>query len=345
MQRLFAALLAVIGLDVVYAAPAVRDLKLKSFSTLVVFGDSYTDQGVYQYRPSADGTVGTPKTVASTGGRVWPQYVKQYAGVTLYDYAVSGAVCDSVFSPSKRNGVKQDQIPAFLTDNQYISNSTGQRALNNPSDETVYAIWIGTNDLGNRAFFTDLEPRGLTITDYIDCVYEQLDRLHAIGARNFVLMNIAPLNLSPQYALPENSGVASSVFWTDKSQYNANITQTSEKMRQYSNLINAVYDFQTPYQVKIANRYPGSSFAIFDVHSLMSDIWSSPSLYLNGTEPLNVTGYITQCAKSTCASLPSRDSYMWYDELHPSEQTDRIIAQEFVNVVKGEGKWSKYWSD
>jgi hypothetical protein len=36
---------------------------------------------------------------------------------------------------------------------------------------------------------------------------------------------------------------------------------------------------------------------------------------------------------------------MWYDELHPSEQTDRVIAREFVDVVKGKSKWATYWSD
>jgi hypothetical protein len=35
---------------------------------------------------------------------------------------------------------------------------------------------------------------------------------------------------------------------------------------------------------------------------------------------------------------------MWYDELHPSEQTDRVIAREFVDVVKGGSKWATYWS-
>jgi hypothetical protein len=34
---------------------------------------------------------------------------------------------------------------------------------------------------------------------------------------------------------------------------------------------------------------------------------------------------------------------MWYDELHPSEQTDKAIAREFVNVVKGASKYATYW--
>jgi phospholipase/lecithinase/hemolysin len=195
--------------------------------------------------------------------------VQQYTNVSLYDYAVSGAVCSSTFSSSKRSGIKEDQIPAFLTDNAFVSNVTLKPALSNPPEETVYAIWIGTNDLGSAVFFTEKQPRTLTIMDYVSCVYDQLDRLYAIGARKFVLMNIAPLDLTPQYALPENGGLINAQYWKDKSSYNANLTQNSEKMREYVALVNAVYDAQTPKYVKISNRYPKSSFAVFDIHSLV----------------------------------------------------------------------------
>jgi hypothetical protein len=69
-----------------------------------------------------------------------------------------------------------------------------------------------------------------------------------------------------------------------------------------------------------------------------------PSAYLNGTAPLNVTGYVNQPAgNGTYMNAPSPDSFLWYDELHPSEQTDRVIAREFVNVVKGSSHWATYW--
>lgn len=164
--------------------------------------------------------------------------------------------------------MKQDQIPTFLADNQYV-NSIGQRALYNPSPQTVYVIWIGTNDLGNGVFLTESQPKGMPITNYTDCVFEQLDRLYAIGARRFVVMNIAPLDLSPQYALPENGGVTAPRYWKDKIQYNSNLTQISEKMRQYSTLVNAIYEYQIPYELKVTNRYAKSEFVLFDVHSLV----------------------------------------------------------------------------
>lgn len=170
-----------------------------------------------------------------------------------------------------RNGIDQNQLPAFLADNAYVSNTTGQPALINPSDETVYAVWIGTNDIGNGGFLAEAQqPNTLALTSYIDCVFEQFDRLYEIGARNFVLMNLAALDLSPQYALPQNGGVSSSQFWLDKSTYDANITRSSEKMREYSTLANAVYEYRLPYEVQITKRYPDSWFALFDVHSLVS---------------------------------------------------------------------------
>lgn len=33
-----------------------------------------------------------------------------------------------------------------------------------------------------------------------------------------------------------------------------------------------------------------------------------------------------------------------YDELHPTQQTERVIAREFVDVVEGSSKWATYWS-
>jgi hypothetical protein len=74
----------------------------------------------------------------------------------------------------------------------------------------------------------------------------------------------------------------------------------------------------------------------------MTDIWENPGNYLNGTVPHNVTSSVYQCGDA-CAASEVRDSYMWYDELHPSEQTDRIVAREFVNVVRGETKWARFW--
>ena len=173
---------------------------------------------------------------------------------------------------SNRAGINQTQVPTFLDDHRWTSNVTHLPALHNPPSETVYAVWIGTNDLGNAGWLTESQqPRGLPLTYETDCVFAQLDRLYEdAGARSFVVMNLAPLELLPQYALPELGGVEVSRFWQDKLAYNDNMTQIAEKMRQYRTMVNAVYEWQTPYLVKLTDRYPDSAFAVFDVYSLVS---------------------------------------------------------------------------
>jgi hypothetical protein len=192
---------------------------------------------------------------------------------------VSGAVCDATHALNQRNGILQNQIPTFLSNRGAVNPKTGKKALNIPKSETAYAVWIGTNDLGNGVFLAERQPKGVPVTAYIDCVYAQLDTLYENGARHFVVMNAGPLDLIPQYALPENDGVEVSRFWTDKLSYNANITQTSEKMRSFVSFTNEIYNYKTSFEVLVAKRYRGSTFALFDTHALVSWISNTQLSY------------------------------------------------------------------
>ncbi|KXT07508.1 hypothetical protein AC579_2173 [Pseudocercospora musae] len=327
---------------------------LKKFTTLVAFGDSYTDDSRLNYFSEHDGQappvawVNPANYHAADGGRPWPQYVKQYTGINLYNYAVSGAVCSNNITPRSFSlinapfpAVEQYEIPAYIADSQ------SQNFLVAPQDETVYSMWIGTNDLGNSAFITDSQVEGTNIVNYTDCVYAQLRRIYEHGGRYFVLQNVAPLNLAPLYATPENGGVGAgpgNQYWHDKP---SNLTQISYRMQEQVVTVNRIYDVQTPFEVLVKKSMPEARVVVMDMHALISDIYHDPSSYLNGTAPLNVTGYVNSHCNATgqaCTPDPNPDSFLWYDALHPSEQTERIIAREFVDVVAGGSKWATYWS-
>ena len=116
--------------------------------------------------------------------------------------------------------VLEDQLPSFVADVQFETLYTNRTA-----DNTVYALWIGTNDLGYGAFLTDSQAPGVSescsqggtstwlgtdvvqtnITSYIDCVWSVFDTIYATGGRRFVLLNTAPLQLAPLY-VPQSSG-------------------------------------------------------------------------------------------------------------------------------------------
>lgn len=245
------------------------------------------------------------------------------------------------------------EIPAFQADlhSQRI-NATPAEALFTPSlttQSSVYALWIGTNDLGVWAFLTDSQIAGKTLSDYTSCVYQVFDALYAAGGRTFVLMNTAPLHLAPLYANSTLHGVGANQYWPTKP---SNHTQIAETMHEYTSTVNSVFRYQTAFELLVAHRYPDAHFALFDTYSLLSDVYDAPTLYLNGSgvggAGQSVWGYDyhcnvnqTVCVKQDNGTNP--DGFMWYDELHPSEQTDRVIARNFIQVLNGTSKYATYY--
>ncbi|KAF2113362.1 hypothetical protein BDV96DRAFT_648327 [Lophiotrema nucula] len=331
---------------------------LKDVKNIVSFGDSYTDENRLGYFINHNGSappVGWEQPVGlntASGGLSWPRWASIYSNTTLYNYAVSGAVCSNRISPrffASINAPFPDiagyELPAFIADSKYVSPNGTKFFAGTPKD-TVYAIWIGTNDLGNNAFLTDAQIPGKTLVDFVDCVYSTIAGLYANGGRYFVLLNLAPLQLLPQYATPAHGGLAATQYFPDKP---ANITEVSYRIWESVATVNDVYKYRTPFEVDISDQYENIHIANFDVNQLITDVYNQPEGYLNGTAPANVTGYINHCdlkgqncVKQGGGDKAVADSYLWYDELHPSEQTDRIIAKEFVKVVGGESKYASY---
>ena len=277
------------------------------FSSLITFGDSYTDENRLNYffehagaapppgtlLPEVTFPQSTPETSADmfqslstpSGGRTWPRYVIQYTGaeingafdphLTLYDYAVSGAVCSNELTPRFFSSLNADfpsvvdyEIPAFLADETAVRNGTSEAYFMpglTPSD-AVYTMWIGTNDVGVNAFLTDSQVPGVILSNYTDCVFSAFDSLYANGGRYFVLFNLAPLYLAPLYANDTEGGVGPGHAWPDKPD---NHTAIAEQMKEYVTTLNDVYKYQLPYELLVAKRYPGVNFALFDVYSLV----------------------------------------------------------------------------
>jgi hypothetical protein len=123
-----------------------------------------------------------------------------YSGVKLYDYAVSGAVCSNKMIYRYIASINQPfpdvlgyEAPAFVADAHYVNASTGTNTLftDKRPDNSVYSMWIGTNDLGVGALLTDNQTPGTNITTFTECVFQAFDLIYAAGARYFVLMNTA----------------------------------------------------------------------------------------------------------------------------------------------------------
>ncbi|KAM7199893.1 GDSL lipase/esterase [Naviculisporaceae sp. PSN 640] len=326
----------------------------RKFDTLVTFGDSYTDNGRLGYYINngtpPPGVYHTPTNVTASGGLTWAQFASQSAGANLVDYAVSGATCSNKiverwFSYINREfpSVTEDELPSFKADVKYKSIFP-----NRTPENTVYALWIGTNDLGADAFLTDSQAPGATLTTFVDCVWSVFDTIYKTGGRRFVLLNVVPLERSPLYAEPKNGGTLDSQFWGSKTKYN--ITEYSYKIKEYSTSVNTMFEYGAAFQSVIKSRWPKATLDVFDVHSLFTDIYAQPQRYLDA--PYNVTGYWRQCEATNNQNCVDRtdlgpmSGFLWYDELHPSEKADSVIAKHFLDVVAGKSKYgTRYGGD
>ncbi|KAG9779517.1 hypothetical protein KCU88_g4006, partial [Aureobasidium melanogenum] len=255
-----------------HSSPSGTPWSASNFDSLITFGDSYTDESRLGWfinhngSAPAAGTLLPESNSTAGGGRTWPRVQSWFSSIN----APFPSVLDY-------------EIPAFRADLSATRiNSTPPEPYFTPSlsaSSAVYALWIGTNDLGVWAFLTDSQIPGKVLSDYTSCIYEVFDSLYASGGRRFVLMNTAPLELAPLYANGTLHGVGDNQYWPDKP---SNLTQIAETMHEYTSTVNTVFRYQTPFDIA-KNRYPGAEFALFDVHGLIVDIYNNPTTYLNGT--------------------------------------------------------------
>ncbi|KAG2173335.1 hypothetical protein INT43_004709 [Umbelopsis isabellina] len=154
---------------------------------LVVFGDSWTENGdgpLTQASYLQDGFLGR-----AVNGPTWAEYLTVENGIDLYDFAVAGATANNTNVPRGIPDVQQ-QVQQYLT-------YTGNASL--PSASTLYAIWIGVNDIHD--IYTNnnaSDQRAAKVEIAAESVLNAVNTLYQKSkARRFLLPATPPIGYLP----------------------------------------------------------------------------------------------------------------------------------------------------
>lgn len=182
------------------------------------------------------------------------------------------------------------------------------------SDDTLFAIFIGINDIGNS-----YAAQNATLLPTIFSELSGLvDKLYTSGARNFLFLNVPPVNRSPltQAAGPSAQSIEA-----------ADIADWNNRLVSLSNSLTWKYKDTTSF--------------IFDTNKVFSRVLDHPCAYPQTCPYQNTTTYCTAYENGTATSTTfdpscgvSVDKYLWLNTLHPTFRMHEAIAAQIVKLIK-----------
>lgn len=280
LRRVFASLLMFTGL-------AAGSASASSFSNMYVFGDSLSDSGnVFSL------TGGAIPAAPYWNGRFsnGPTYAENLAsrlGLSATpsrlggnNYAHGGATAGF---GSSIGGVATDlgtQVGAF-------------RGLSGPADShALYVVWAGANDLRGN-------PSAAGISAALTGLSNAVQGLYAEGARDFLVMNMPDLGLTPE-----------------ATHHGANAAARAGSI--------AFDTFFTATIGGLRGGLAGSNIRTLDTFALLSDVAAHPGTY-------GLSNVTDNCLLAGPACTPG--SYLFWDEIHPTAIGHRLLADAAYKVL------------
>jgi phospholipase/lecithinase/hemolysin len=295
---LLASLAATVSAGLVNPTPA---LSWNSTEYLFVFGDSYSTTG---FNISAGVNSKDPGFTASNGHNRVKILIGTFnvTNTRLFNLAFGGATTDSKlvtpYQPTVLSLVDQvNQFTSIL--------APPPKAAPWQSSNSLFAIMIGINDVGNSWGWTNVTQAGFHNT-LMNRYFQQVESLYAHGARSFLFINVPPIDRAPLFV--EQGAANAALVKSSLADYNA---QLATRVNQF----------------KATHRDLGQ-ITYFDANKLFNTL-------LDNTAPLgfvNSTGYCdayqngTPSITTQVAPCAPVSQYFWLNSLHPLFTVHNILA-------------------
>ena len=288
---------------------------------LLTQAHSYTTTGFDPNgtQPSASNPFGNPPYpgYTSANGPNWVDFLTTtYNTTTLQtlNLAYGGAVIDerliAQYLPtvlSMRNQVEDEFLPLYA--------DGAQGTFTWESDNTLFASFLGINDIGNAYYQANASD--IFAADF-ETYASLVDTLYQSGARNFLFLNVPPVDRSP---LTVSQGE-----WS--------ITNEAAAIAAFNANISALAS-------NLSSTYADASVFLFDTHALFTAVLDDPSVYPQTAAYTNTTDYCEYYENGTetwytdderCES-GSVDEYFWLNSLHPTFRVHNATAEAIAEQL------------
>lgn len=231
--------------------------------------------------------------------------------IETYNLAYGGATVDSAlvapYEPqvlSFRQQVNEEFFPYYVE--QYNTQWS--------SSNSLFASFFGINDIGNSYS----EGNATAIIEAVFNIYAGLlQELYQAGARNFLLLNVPPVNLAPLTSAqgPQVQAIEDGA-----------IQDFNDRLAALAHQVQYTYADVTVF--------------LYDTHRVFSQVLQYPATYPQTAGYKNTTDYCVAYENGT----PQEDSfnatcgipvnqYFWLNSLHPTYPMQDVMAQQIAQEM------------
>ncbi|KAA3460033.1 GDSL esterase/lipase [Gossypium australe] len=219
-----------------------------------------------------------------------------------------------------------EQVSNFEQNRIYMVNAMGENYTRKFLKKAIFSLTIGSNDVLNyiQPSIPFLRHDKVSPTTFLDFMISnltlQLERLHEMGARKFIVVGVGPLGCIPFVRALKllRSGQCSSAVNTLIQAYNQRLKELLSRLNQEMG--------------------PETIFVFANSYDAFIDIIANYHQYglENANDPC-CGGYFPPfvCFKSSNANSSAlcddRSKYVFWDAYHPTEAANLIIAKQLVD--------------
>lgn len=301
--------LSFIGQDVAAALTAAKPVAPTpapagaKYPAIYAFGDSLTDTGNVSLATLGMVPVSPPYADRSfSNGPVWVQDLAADLGIPQLNPSLAGGT-DFAYG-----GAQTGQTPVHTLNPTDLMSQYTQFLKQAPSPQpgSLYAVWIGSNDVLDIANNTALTPaqQQTAVADAVNNEVAMIGGLAAHGATNLLVLNVPDLGNTPY---EQERGTATA---------------------QSATSLASLYDKDLAAALQPLEATGALRVDLIDTFSVLDGVKANPAAYgfTDVSDPV-WTGGLTSAGSGTLhASGSAQNQFLFFDSLHPTAQAHSLLA-------------------